>query len=339
MDDFTSASRRALQFLHKQFGLGLWMVTRVEGDDWIVLSADDSHYGVKEGAVLKWSDSFCSRMVDGLGPKLATDAALVAAYRDAPIGKLMTIGCYVGIPLARADGGLFGTLCAIDPESQPPELEKQLPYIELIGELLSDILNVELKAVEATRRFERAFDAARTDFLTSLYNRRGWTGFLEQEEDRCRRYGHPAAIISVDLDDLKQMNDRYGHKSGDELLNAAARAIAGAVRSSDIVARTGGDEFAVLCVECDAPGAREIEHHIRLALTERNISASLGMEMRAPAGDLFATAELADRAMYREKSAKKQDAVQQIRRMASARRNPSASNPARFPEQPRQPCQ
>jgi diguanylate cyclase (GGDEF)-like protein len=321
MDDFTSASRRALQFLHERFGLGLWMVTRVEGDNWIVLSADDSHYGVKEGAVLKWSDSFCSRMVDGSGPKFAPDAALVAAYRDAPIGKLMKIGCYLGVPLERADGGVFGTLCAIDPQSQPPELEKHFPYIELVADLLSGILNADLKAVEATRRCERAFDAARTDFLTSLYNRRGWTGFMEQEEDRCRRYGHPAAIISIDLDDLKRVNDRYGHKSGDELLNAAARAIAAAVRTSDIVARTGGDEFAVLCVECDAPGAQEIEHRIRLALDERNISASLGMEMRAPAGGLFATAELADRAMYREKSAKKRDAVQQIRRMANAHRN------------------
>jgi diguanylate cyclase (GGDEF)-like protein len=321
MDDFTAASRRALQFLHKQFGLGLWMVTRVEGDNWIVLSADDSRYGVEAGAVLKWSDSFCSRMVDGFGPKLAPDAALVAAYRDAPIGKVMTIGCYVGIPIKRADGGLFGTLCAIDPEAQPPEFEKHFPYIELIAQLLSDILNIELKAVEATRRFEREFDAARTDFLTSLYNRRGWTGFLEREEDRCRRYGHPAAIISIDLDDLKRVNDRYGHTSGDEILNAAARAIAGAVRPSDIVARTGGDEFAVLCVESDAPGAHEIEHRIRLALAERNISASLGVEMRAPAGDLYATAELADRAMYREKSAKKRDAVQQVRRMAHARGN------------------
>jgi diguanylate cyclase (GGDEF)-like protein len=318
MDDFTSASRRALQFLHEQFGLGLWMVTRVEGDNWIVLSADDSRYGVEAGAVLKWSDSFCARMVDGSGPQLARDAALVAAYRDAPIGKRMTIGCYVGIPLKRADGSLFGTLCAIDPESQPPELEKHFPYIELIAELLSDLLNVELKAVEATRRFEREFDAARTDFLTSLYNRRGWTSFLDREEDRCRRYGHPAAIISIDLDDLKRINDRYGHTSGDEILNAAARAIAGAVRPSDIVARTGGDEFAVLCVECAAPVAREIEHRIRLALAERNISASLSMEMRAPAGDLHATAELADRAMYREKSAKKRDAVQQVRRMANA---------------------
>ena len=321
MDDFTATSRRALQILHKQFGLGLWMITRVDGDRWIVLSADDTHYGVKQGTVLKWSDSFCWRMVQGLGPRLAPDAALVTAYRDAPIGKQMKIGCYVGIPLKRADGALFGTLCAIDPEPRPPDFEKQLPYIELVAELLSDLLDSELKAAEAIRRFERAFDASRTDFLTSLYNRRGWTGFLEQEEDRCRRYGHCAAVISVDLDDLKKVNDLRGHTSGDELLVAAARTIADSVRSSDIVARTGGDEFSVLCVECEALAARETERRIRRALADNNINASLGTAVRDADGGLSTAAELADRAMYQEKGAKKHPAVRQTSAIVDQRRS------------------
>jgi diguanylate cyclase (GGDEF)-like protein len=305
MDDFASASRRALRFLHMQFGLGLWMVTRVEGDNWIVLLADDSHYGVKEGDVLKWSDSFCSRMVDGLGPKIAPNSALVATYRDAPIGRQVEIGCYVGIPLMRSDGRLFGTLCAIDPEPRPPEFELQFPCIEVIAELLSSVLNAELKAVEATRRFERAFDAARTDFLTSLFNRRGWSDFLEHEEERCRRYGHPACIISLDLDDLKPINDRNGHKSGDELLVAAAKTLLESVRETDIVARTGGDEFSALCVDCDAREAMGIESRLRSALANRFIRASLGTAMRQPDTGLSGAWELADQAMYMEKSAKK----------------------------------
>jgi len=93
------------------------MVTRTKGDDWIVLHAEDHGYGVENDAVFKRADSFCSQMVQGLGPSMASDSDLMPAYASAPIGKQVKIGAYVGVPLSDADGSLFGTLCAIDPDS------------------------------------------------------------------------------------------------------------------------------------------------------------------------------------------------------------------------------
>ena len=240
MENFESASRRTLQFLQKHFGLGLWMVTRVEGDDWIILTAEDKVYGLEEGAVLKWSDSFCARMVEGLGPNIAPNSTDITAYAEAPVGRQMPISAYVGFPLINSDGSLFGTLCAIDPKAQSPDLSGQIEFIGLVVGLLSDLLGAELAAVNAERRLERAVDDARRDPLTLLYNRRGWVEFLEVEERRCRRYGHPAAVIAIDLDGLKDVNDVKGHGAGDDMIRRAAAALASAVRNVDVVARTGG---------------------------------------------------------------------------------------------------
>lgn len=305
MENFASASRRALQFLQKRYGFGLWMVTRVEGDNWVILTAEDRRYGLSEGNVLKWSDSFCSRMVEGLGPNIAPESDAIAAYAGAPVGRQIPIGAYVGFPMVNSDGALFGTLCAIDPAPQSVELADQQEFIRLIVDLLSELLRAELTAVNADRRLERAVDQARRDELTSLYNRRGWVEFLEAEERRCRRYGHPACVIAVDLDDLKSVNDRHGHAAGDEMLRAAAGALSTAVRGIDVVARTGGDEFMVLCIECDASNAGALVERIREVLAAAGIRASLGMAVRSPETGLYVTAHKADQAMYRDKADRK----------------------------------
>jgi len=174
--DFTSATQAVLRFLRQQFGFDLWMLTRTEGNDWIVLAAEDRHYGVQPGAVFRWSDSFCSRMVQGLGPRITPRVAAVPAYTEAPIAQALPIGAYVGIPLNRKDGSLFGTLCAIDPKPQPENIAEKQEMVELLADLLNSLLNAELTATEATRRAERAEVEATRDGLTSLYNRAAGTG-------------------------------------------------------------------------------------------------------------------------------------------------------------------
>ena len=73
--DFDAAAHSVLEFLYHRLSFDLWMVTRTEGDDWIVLQALDHGYGVKEGSVFRWADSFCSQMVLGLGPCIAPRSA------------------------------------------------------------------------------------------------------------------------------------------------------------------------------------------------------------------------------------------------------------------------
>lgn len=303
--DFATAGREVLAFLHKRLGFALWMITRVDADDWIVLQAEDHGYGVGAGAVFSWADSFCAQMVQGHGPHIAPDADAVPAYAQAHIGKLLPIKSYIGMPLVDADGHLFGTLCGIDPRSHPDALKGEQPLIEMLANLLNSILHLERLATHELRRAERLEIQAKTDALTGLFNRRAWDELLLREEERCRRYGHPTAVFMVDLDELKQTNDRMGHAAGDALLQRAALAIQAVCRSSDIAARLGGDEFGLLVVECDRVAAEQVLARLVNGLNAQQVEASIGLCMRHPSGGLQQAARTADQAMYRQKALRK----------------------------------
>ena len=304
LHDFEAAARAVLSFLHQRFGFALWMVTRTEGDDWIVLQSEDHGYGVGPGKVFRWADSFCSAMVQGNGPHIAPDSGLVRAYAEAPIGQQVPIQAYIGVPLTRSDGALFGTLCAIDPLRQPVAITQEQDLVELLAALLSKVLNAELRSAVDARRTERLELEAQSDALTQLSNRRAWDTLLLQEEERCRRYGHPAAVLVIDLDELKRVNDTLGHAAGDALIVRAAEALRMAARATDVVARLGGDEFGVIAVECDLHGAEALLDRTRRALREHEVKASIGMAVRLPAIGLKLAWETADHRMYVEKRAR-----------------------------------
>jgi len=301
VDDFEAASRAVLAFLHQRMGFGLWMMTRVEGDDWVVLQSKDHGYGVEPGMVFSWADTFCSEMIAGNGPRIAPRSDEVPAYAAAPIGQQIEIKAYVGLPIRHKDGSLFGTLCAIDPVAQPESIVKETALVELLGAMLSKILQDELAAAEAARALERLQVATLTDGMTELYNRTGWKRLLDAEEERCRRYGHPAVVLVIDLDNLKHVNDTQGHAAGDALITGAARALLQAARSGDVVARLGGDEFCILSVDCDRAGGDALLTRVRSALDSTGVKASVGLAMRVASQGLGAACHIADQRMYEEK--------------------------------------
>jgi diguanylate cyclase (GGDEF)-like protein len=305
MNDFAAASKATMQFLRQRLGFKLWMVTRTDGQDWIVLFADDHGYGVKPGQSYHWAETLCSRMVDGKGPHIAPDVASVPAYAEAPIAQQIAVGAYVGVPLRRADGTLFGTLCAIDPEPQPERIREDTDMVVLMGELLGGLLEAELSGIEAARKAERIDVDITRDELTGLYNRRGWDMLVLREEERCRRYGHPACVVSLDLDDLKFYNDTQGYASGDALLIRCSKALKEVTRGSDVVARMGGDEFAMLMVECDYFDAQAMLLRVQETLAGYDVGASIGMAMRKPGIDLEEALAIADAEMYRAKRSRK----------------------------------
>jgi len=96
------------------------------------------------------------------------------------------------------------------------------------------------------QKFERL---AITDPVTGIYNRRRFDQALKNEFDRYKRYGTPFSCLLIDVDDFKQINDRLGHEMGDKVLNQVVRAIQSPLREVDILARYGGDEFAVLLIQ------------------------------------------------------------------------------------------
>jgi len=305
MNDFAAASRATMQFLRQRLGFKLWMVTRTDGKDWIVLFADDHGYGVKAGQVYSWAETLCARMVEGQGPHIAPDVASEPAYARAPITEKIAVGAYVGVPLRRADGTLFGTLCAIDPEPQPERIREDTEMVVLMAELLGGLLEAELSGVEASRKTERQDVDITRDELTGLYNRRGWDMLMLREEERCRRYGHPACVVSLDLDDLKFYNDTQGYASGDALLIRCSKALQEVTRGSDVVARMGGDEFAMLMVECDYFDAQAMLPRVQETLAGYDVRASIGMAMRKPGIDLEEALAIADAEMYRAKRSRK----------------------------------
>ncbi len=303
--NFQEAVQSVLQSLHERLGFQLWMFTRVKEEDWLVLSTVDYGYGVNAGDVFRWSDSFCSRMVAGLGPRIAPCSNQVVAYANAPIGQQVPIAAYIGIPLLDPEDQFFGTLCAIDPRPQPEVIQTEQKFIELQARLLTTILHYELKNQRILRHWERAEAEAQLDALTGVYNRRGWERLLAAEEKRCQEFGLSAGVIILDLDDLKQVNDHQGHDAGDRLLQRTTDCLQSNVRSQDLVARLGGDEFAVLMIEGQPSELEDLGRRLQQALQQQGIECSLGWAVRLPQSNLLEAVKLADKAMYRNKLIRK----------------------------------
>lgn len=143
---------------------------------------------------------------------------------------------------------------------------------------------------------------SRTDGLTRLANRRAWDEALLREESRRQRYGHRYGILVIDLDGFKRINDELGHQAGDQLLQTAAARMASVLRETDLLARVGGDEFAVLSCYPTPQGLGGLSERLQRALEEAGIQGSIGAALSRDLATLGQTWAEADGAMYRCKS-------------------------------------
>ena len=147
------------------------------------------------------------------------------------------------------------------------------------------------------------------DFLTGLFNRRRFQLELDHEAERVARYGANGAVLMIDLDNFKEVNDAFGHKAGDDLLRGVAGALKHRIRQTDVVARVGGDEFAMLLPETDADQAQIVAETIVKALGRQvavlgeqsiHITASIGVSL-FDGRSATEVLEFADLAMYEAK--------------------------------------
>ena len=170
--------------------------------------------------------------------------------------------------------------------------------------------------VHDAQAFEKVRTESLTDPLTGLHNSRALLDHVEKEMSKADRYRTERALLVIDVDRFKLINDRFGHPAGDRALQFVARAIRGSVRVYDFCARQGGDEFIVVLQECDALQALERASELQEAVSgipfepapgvAVTMSISVGHAMYPSDGGSFeALIRRADERMYADKSARK----------------------------------
>jgi diguanylate cyclase (GGDEF)-like protein len=152
------------------------------------------------------------------------------------------------------------------------EMSEQVGRPVSLKTVLMDVLSsnglIRVPVVLEYEQYKKLQLSAVTDPLTGLYNRRLFTESFEKELNRARRYGLPLSIVILDLHRFKEVNDKYGHPKGDEVLRAAAVTLQRALRTSDSAFRIGGDEFVLLLPQTDAAQAVALSRRVETVFAE-----------------------------------------------------------------------
>ncbi|OOY34617.1 diguanylate cyclase [Solemya velum gill symbiont] len=227
---------------------------------------------------------------------------------------IVILAIYLGVTLQRRVAGVLGNMA--DDIGRMHEKQRYDRKLSVTGnDELATLANAfNLLMSELNQRQKQLQEQARTDPLTGINNRRQFYRLGEPEVDRSHRYGRPLSLLILDADHFKQVNDTYGHGVGDHILIALATGLEQSLRSSDIPARFGGEEFVVLMPETPSDTANEIAERLRAMVAERivvtstgervSVTISIGVSSLQPEDtDLDQMIKRADRALYRAKEA------------------------------------
>ena len=209
--------------------------------------------------------SFCGHAILGDDILMVPDALLDARFHDNPlvVGD-PKIRFYAGCPLAVPNGSKLGTLCLIDVE--PRTLS------DGDRELLRDLTSMAEQEIAAVQ-------LATMDDLTLLSNRRGFAALGQHALTLCARMERPAWLHFFDLDDFKQVNDRFGHAEGDRALRSFSSLLLKTFRDSDVVGRLGGDEFVVLVTNCTKKASEASLRRLQKAVDAHNRTSARGYDI------------------------------------------------------------
>lgn len=250
------------------------------------------------------------RTGEGIAGRVAAEQrAILAASGTEVAGRTGTYRSrsFVSVPIV-VNNVSRGVLNVADPVEEKDFSTDDLATLEMLATHIAACL--EQQDQEAALKL-----LAETDQLTWLFNRRHFDRRLVAEADRAQRSEHLLALLMIDVDGFKAINDRYGHRVGDQVLRTVANAVRQAVRAYDVPTRYGGDEFGIILPDADSESAARVGRRIveklakasppdEMARDGRSISLSIGASTYPrPATDTAALIETADSAMSEAKAA------------------------------------
>jgi diguanylate cyclase (GGDEF)-like protein len=276
----------------------------------ITLREDEGHRAVATAGgldlgLLPRDTRFCCEVLHSGAPLEVSDASFDLRFHDDPfVCAGPRIRFYSGVPLLSAAGEVIGTVSVLDPRPNvltPGRRESLWKLADVVARLLAD--KAAREAAEADLSWQATHDA-----LTELANRRQFEAAATRLLASARAEGRRHAVLFVDLDQFKVVNDACGHPAGDALLRDLAQLLAGRMRRADTLARLGGDEFGVLLEGCDLADAQRIAATVLAAIRDYRFSwegriftlgASIGVaEITDATPDLESVLSAADTACY-----------------------------------------
>ena len=261
-------------------------------------------------ALPAFGTALISVVVFAAGPSAFSAYAML--YLWVAVSAVFFFGLRTGLAHAALAIAGYGAVLSLQSGAD----DRALQWTMTAGTLVVTTVTLGLLRERTNRLILRLADAARTDVLTGLVNRRGFEERFEVELERSRRSGRPLALIVGDLDGFKEINDRFGHHRGDEALELVARALGQTVRRVDTAARVGGEEFALVLPDSDEGGAFMLAERVRRVLRETfsswpvSLTISLGIASFPKDGeDTEPLLRAADQALYAAKDLGKDRAV------------------------------
>lgn len=239
--------------------------------------------------------AFCDHAIRARETMVVEDAQTDARFADNPfVTGDPNIRSYAGVPLSSPDGYNLGTLCVSDTKPRAFS-EPQLAILRNFAGLVMDEL--ELRTI------------AHKDFLTGAATRRAFVDAATRCIERFERKGRPGALVILDIDHFKSINDRFGHPFGDSVLKGVTGACEQLLRATDVLGRLGGEEFGVLLCDTERDEAIAIAERLRAQIAGVEFDAHPGLTVTASFGvaalvggeDPAAWLAAADDALYEAK--------------------------------------